>query len=151
MDRLRDGLAERAGQPVLKNLGERPEHRADQGAKGPGIFQEPRLHPRFDIALKVHAALIAHAELGGAHLQIARNDRAVDHAEAGQRFVGATLTQAGRERVEHRRKNAEDRDVPDNAVAQVQAAEALPGINRIRARRRDRERARQRAFQPVGL
>src|SRR5262249_9034973 len=86
----------------------------------------------------------------GADFQIVGPNDAVGDDKGASAGAGAAVAQAGRNAVEHRRKNAEDRDVPDEAVAQVEVAVAVHFLGVGSVGIGNEETAAEHAFEVVG-
>src|SRR5205814_4339404 len=75
---------------------------------------------------------------------------AVGNDGCGSAAADTAAAQTGNDRVQHRRKYAEERHVPEESIVEFCLAESIPSVPVVGIVLRDGEVAAQRPFEPIG-
>ena len=116
-----------ATDPILEQLGDRPENGGHEWPNQPHVAEQFGLGARFYAAFQVNRTAVLQAERGGLDLEVIADQDAIGHHERAIGRLGPTAAQPIRKGVEDGAENAKQRDVPNQPVMQLHLAIAVGG------------------------
>jgi hypothetical protein len=149
IERLGLGLFQGASNLVFEEFGYGPKNGADDRADDWHIPPQATFRASIDAAFEVHIAAVLEPHAGGADVEVIGMDDRIGDNEAAGRGGGAAIAHTRINAIENGRKNAEDREIPDEAVAQCRIAVTLENMIVGGVGIRDVQRAGQKTLEMI--